>query len=188
LTYLALFLCAKLAITVPFLNYTGLHHRFENDEVSAREQAAAPPTYLIAFPLIPIALAIYVSSTRYSDFYHHGFDIIAGAILGIASAWLGFRWYHLPIRRGGGWAWAPRSSDRAFFKGLGVVTYATHKSSVPMARDLANGPAGGVSHGGPTYRQTKDSDESADIELGNLGHSNGYGPVHPSGSSQQPLR
>ncbi|KAG8531153.1 uncharacterized protein KY384_004511 [Bacidia gigantensis] len=87
-----------------------------------RRQAAAPPAYLIIFPLIPIAGAIYISSTRYSDFQHHGFDVLMSAILGSLTAWLGFRWYQMPIRRGG-WAWAARSLERAFWRGLGADTY-----------------------------------------------------------------
>ncbi|KAL8937880.1 MAG: hypothetical protein Q9216_004206, partial [Gyalolechia sp. 2 TL-2023] len=43
---------------------------------------AAPPLPLLLLPLIPICVAIYISSTRFSDFRHHGFDIIFGALMG----------------------------------------------------------------------------------------------------------
>lgn len=89
-----------------------------------RNRAAAPPTYLLVIAVIPIGAAIYISSTRFSDFRHHGFDILFGAILGFASGWLGFRWYHLPVRQGAGWSWGPRSRDRAFYIGVGVRGYA----------------------------------------------------------------
>ncbi|KAL2059407.1 hypothetical protein ABVK25_000700 [Lepraria finkii] len=181
LTYLALFLCAKLAITIPFLNY----HNISPKAIAPRKQAAAAPTYLLAFPLIPIGLAIYVSSTRYSDFYHHGFDIISGAILGVASAWLGFRWYHLPISRGGGWAWAPRSSDRAFGRGIGVLAYVSNEESLsrrPM--DLENGPngAGGTAGNNPV-RPYRTSDGSEGIHLDDY-----PGTAGGSDSSQRPHR
>lgn len=83
--------------------------------------AATPPNHLLILVLIPIATAAYITSTRFSEFQHHGFDIFFGAVLGSASAWGSFRWYHLPIRRGQGWAWGPRSKHRAF--GVGVGTY-----------------------------------------------------------------
>ncbi|KAF6237752.1 hypothetical protein HO173_003953 [Letharia columbiana] len=170
LTYFALFLCTKLAVTIPFLNYQDIDRNKQH--VKPRKQAAAPPTYLIIFPLVSISAAIYISSTRYSDFMHHGFDIISGAILGIVSAWLGFRWYHLPISRGGGWAWAPRSSDRSFRRGIGLVTYASDEKSYDRnGRDLECGPGGeAVSDGNGTVRPYKTSEGSEGIALTDLDH------------------
>lgn len=150
LVYLALWLCAKLGISIPFL---GPRHsssasaidsqdltrteKEQRNSASLRTQAAAPPIYLIIFPLIPIGGAIFISSTRYSDFQHHGFDVLTSAILGTLTAWLGFRWYHMPIRTGGGWAWAPRSAKRAYWKSMGVLTYG--ESSDERAEDLEGG-------------------------------------------------
>ena len=51
-------------------------------------------------------------------------DLISGSLIGIGSAWFAFRWYHLPIGRGSGWAWGPRSKDRAFGIGVGIGNYA----------------------------------------------------------------
>ena len=87
-------------------------------------QAAAPPVYLLALAFIPVGTAIYISSTRYSDFKHHGFDIIIGSLMGFLLAWGSFRWYHIPIRRGAGWSWGPRSADKAWGVGLGIQGYA----------------------------------------------------------------
>ena len=70
--------------------------------------AAAPPTYLLILPLVPVTIATYVASSRYSDFRHHGFDIIFGSLLGAVIAWGSFRMYHLPVRRSSGWAWGSR--------------------------------------------------------------------------------
>lgn len=185
MTYLALFLCAKLAVAIPFLNY----HNFggAHPETPARRQAAAPPIYLVVFPLIPICLAIYVSSTRYSDFMHHGFDIISGAILGIASAWLGFRWYHMPITRGGGWAWAPRSYDRAFGKGFGTLTYVNNEAAARNGgNDLERGHVGGDAvPGNGLVRGYKTSEGSEGIHLADM---NGAGLARESNSSRRPLR
>ena len=183
MTYLALFLCAKLAVTIPFLKYQNLDR--VQSEFSARRQAAAPPTYLIVFPLLPICIAIYVSSTRYSDFMHHGFDIISGAILGIASGWLGFRWYHMPIRRGGGWAWAPRSYDRAFSRGFGFLTYVNNEKAVTNSgRDLESGPVEmeAFSNNG-LVQSYKTSEGSEGIQLDDMDVA---GPVRDGESSRQP--
>lgn len=86
-------------------------------------QGAAPPAYGIIILLIPLAVATYIASTRYSEYWHDGFDCISGSLIGIGSAIFAFRWYHLPITRGQGWAWGPRSSGRAFGIGLGVGSY-----------------------------------------------------------------
>lgn len=185
LTYLALFLCAKLAITIPFLNYQNMDR---NEQlVKPRKQAAAPPTYLIVFPLISIGAAIYISSTRYSDFMHHGFDIISGALLGIVSAWLGFRWYHLPINRGGGWAWAPRSSDRSFSRGIGLMTYVRNENSNDRrGRDLEGGPGGEAACDGTGHiRPYKTSEGSEGIALTDLDHVEPPGVGDSSGRVSQ---
>ena len=91
--------------------------------VPIRNQAAAPPNYLLVLPLVPICTAIYICSTRYFQFFHYGFDIIFGSLIGILSAWFAFRWYHLPISQGAGWSWGARSRDRAWAVGVGVGGY-----------------------------------------------------------------
>jgi len=91
--------------------------------VPIRNQAAAPPVYTLVLVLIPIGSAIYITSTRFTDFRHHGFDLIFGSLIGIICAWFSFRWYHLPIRQGAGWAWGPRSYQRSWGIGVGVGSY-----------------------------------------------------------------
>lgn len=92
--------------------------------IAARNQAAAPPVYLLAIAIIPWFASIYISSTRYSDFRHHGFDILFGYFIGAVTAIFAFRYYHLPISQGAGWSWGPRSRDRSFWAGIGVGNYA----------------------------------------------------------------
>lgn len=143
MTYLALFLCSKLAITVPFLlpahfgsgqsqhtisrgvgsGFGQSHGRTSSSSVPTRNQAAAPPIHLLIVALIPIGTAVFISGSRWFDYRHQGFDIIVGSLIGIGFAWLGFRLYHLPIRRGAGWSWGARTRERAFYIGLGVPTY-----------------------------------------------------------------
>ena len=153
LFYLALYLCSKFAVRIPYLlpetgGYapsSGLRTSASGDAnggskssediatakapqsidsaASLRKQGAAPPLYALVLPLISISIALYISSTRYSDFRHHGFDIIAGAFIGTVVAWLSFRLYHLPISQGAGWAWGSRSASRAFGVGVGVLDY-----------------------------------------------------------------
>ncbi|KAI9681264.1 MAG: hypothetical protein M1817_002546 [Caeruleum heppii] len=165
----------------------------EKSHIPVRNQAAAPPTYLLVLILIPLGAAIFIASSRYSDYRHHGFDIISGVVLGLLTAWFAFRWYHLPIRRGAGWAWGPRSSERAFWVGVGVPGYAgSGDEGVTSARELPRGGdvesglssrgtdlSGGNYHGtGPGERSTEPTE---DIELEQY-------PERWSGGSQQPLR
>lgn len=107
----------------PFHRGPGGHGAPAQPVIPIRNQAAAPPVYLWAIAFAPVAAAIYICSSRYADFYHHGFDIISGALIGIACAYISFRWYHLPIRQGAGWSWGARSRDRAFYIGVGVGNY-----------------------------------------------------------------
>ncbi|KAG5994219.1 hypothetical protein E4U43_003289 [Claviceps pusilla] len=95
---------------------------------SIRRQAAAPPVYLLAITLAPFCLAIFIAASRWFDFRHHGFDILFGFIIGITTAIYSFRYYHLPIAAGAGWAWGPRSNDRAFWAGVGRLGYAGDNS------------------------------------------------------------
>jgi membrane-associated phospholipid phosphatase len=102
---------------------TGLTARYNAKLHSVRRQAAAPPLYLLALTLAPFALSIYISASRWWDFRHHGFDILFGYLMGMFTAIYAFRYYHLPIQEGAGWAWGPRSSERAFWAGVGRVGY-----------------------------------------------------------------
>lgn len=97
--------------------------------VAARNQAAAPPLYLLVLVLIPLFSAIYIASTRWADFKHHGFDILFGFTIGTTAALFAFRYYHLPINQGAGWSWGPRSGDRAFWAGVGVGSYVGQRES-----------------------------------------------------------
>ncbi|KAI4164046.1 MAG: hypothetical protein LQ342_002281 [Letrouitia transgressa] len=166
MTYLALFLASKFSVAIPFLlpfaysNNSPAANAYSSDgsaygssqsptkefssivnysHVPLRKQAAAPPTYLLILPLIPICAAIYISSTRFSDFRHHGFDIIFGSLMGLLLAYTTFRLYHLPIRRGGGWSWAPRSPSRAFGVGVGRAGYIVNEDAPPRKDDLESG-------------------------------------------------
>lgn len=73
---------------------------------------------------MPFFVAVFISASRWFDFRHHGFDILCGNIIGLASAFFSFRWYHLPIAQGAGWAWGPRCADKAWWAGVGSFSYA----------------------------------------------------------------
>ncbi|KAF5018588.1 hypothetical protein F66182_9417 [Fusarium sp. NRRL 66182] len=91
---------------------------------SLRRQSAAPPIYLLALGLLPFGLSIFIAGSRWHDRRHHGFDILFGYLMGLIAAIFAFRYYHLPIRAGAGWAWGPRSDERAFWAGVGRTGYA----------------------------------------------------------------
>lgn len=54
---------------------------------------------------------------------HHGVDIFVTFAIGSVTSYFGFRFYHLPIAQGAGWAWGPRSEDAAFWAGVGRQGY-----------------------------------------------------------------
>jgi len=162
LLYLTLFLCAKFSIGLPWLGFhnqaqyhSSLPSTFEQrsrkegspePSIPARNQAAAPPVYLLILAFIPVGGAMYICLSRYVDYRHAGFDIISGALIGAFFAWFGFRCYHLPIRRGAGWSWGARSRDRAFFLPVGTPSYVgdegwdSAKSTTGQNNRLDNGP------------------------------------------------
>lgn len=149
LLYLTLFLASKFSVAIPYLpprlysanpahtsaiTPSNIKHRFtkprhkhsssyEEIVVPIRYQAAAPPVYTLVLILAPIGTAIYIVSTRFTDFRHFGFDLLFGSLIGITTSWFSFRWYHLPVTRGAGWAWGPRSYERAWGIGVGRGTY-----------------------------------------------------------------
>lgn len=111
-----------------------------------RRQAAAPPIYLLCITFAPFCASIWIASSRWYDFRHHGFDILFGYLMGVATAYFAFRLYHMPMRDGAGWAWGPRSNARAFWAGVGRLGYAGERRNIG---DLANKRDDGVSAAGP---------------------------------------
>ncbi|EHA57931.1 hypothetical protein MCOR27_007125 [Pyricularia oryzae] len=95
---------------------------------AVRLQAAAPPLYLLLIACLPTFGAIFISGSRWFDYRHHAFDIITGFLIGVITAVFAFRYYHLPISQGAGWAWGPRSQDKAYWAGVGSYSYATSKN------------------------------------------------------------
>jgi membrane-associated phospholipid phosphatase len=117
---------------------------FASSPMPIRNRAAAPPNYLIIVAFIPVGIATWITSTRYVEFYHFGFDMIGGSLIGIVSAWFAFRWYHLPVRNGHGWAWGARSRDRAFGIAVRTNNYVGEEGwgSVRKGRgDVESGPS-----------------------------------------------
>jgi hypothetical protein len=74
---------------------------------------------------VPFFASVFIAGSRWWDFRHHGFDIMFGYLIGIITSVFAFRYYHLPISNGAGWAWGPRSHDKAFWAGVGSFSYAT---------------------------------------------------------------
>jgi membrane-associated phospholipid phosphatase len=128
LVYLSLFLASKLTVGIPFAfprvsSKEMSHAAFPSRTATTnsprdkpdkskiqclRNQAAASPLYLLTITLAPFALSIYISALRWFDFRHHGFDILFGYFIGLVAAIYVFRYYHLPISGGAGWAWGPK--------------------------------------------------------------------------------
>ncbi|PWY81869.1 PAP2 domain protein [Aspergillus heteromorphus CBS 117.55] len=123
LGYLSLWLCAKFAIGFPYLDpYRGYGPDGRRSAIPS--QGAAPPVHMLIVALVPVAVASFISASRWFDYRHHGFDIIFGSVLGMFFAWIGFRMFQLPVMRGGaGWSWGARSRKHAFFRGIGLPSH-----------------------------------------------------------------
>ncbi|KAF7548379.1 hypothetical protein G7Z17_g7098 [Cylindrodendrum hubeiense] len=120
----------------------------QNIEIqSLRRQSAAPPIYLLVLTVVPFACAVFVASSRWYDYRHHGFDILFGFLMGTTTSIYAFRYYHLPIRVGAGWAWGPRSEERAFWAGVGRLGYAGEdEDMLPGARRHDTGLSANTSY------------------------------------------
>ncbi|KAE8371226.1 PAP2 superfamily-domain-containing protein [Aspergillus bertholletiae] len=124
LTYLSLWLCAKFSIGFPYLAHSPFGQDLRRQRREAiRNLGAAPPVLLVILAFVPMAVAFFIAASRFFNFRHHAFDIIFGSVMGMVFAWGAFRLYHLPIMRGGGWAWGARSRRHAFFKGIGLPSH-----------------------------------------------------------------
>jgi membrane-associated phospholipid phosphatase len=108
LLYLSLWLCARLSVAIPW-------PKFDHPSVLRSRRPSAPPLWEVIVVLLPYSTALFVSATRYTDFHHAGFDIIAGIALGSLIGWGSFRLYHMPVRRSqqGMPTWDPRSYQHA---------------------------------------------------------------------------
>jgi membrane-associated phospholipid phosphatase len=203
--YLTFFLCAKFAVSIPYLaprtysrdvNPASFelhnHHRkgsANREIIPLRNQAAAPPVYLLLLAFLPVGTAFFITVSRWSDYRHAGFDIISGAVVGIFFAWFGFRWYHLPIRTGAGWSWGARSRGRAFYSGLGIPTYVGNegwrsaKAEEAYRADLEQGED--ILGGGHQDHQQTEERAVDGVERGqNSESSHGEGKYMPSSMQQ----
>lgn len=126
----------------------------DDAEIAARSQSAAPPIYLLVIAFVPFGVAVYICATRFTDFYHFGFDLLSGFFIGTLTAIFSFRFYHLPISGGAGWAWGPRSAKRAFWAGIGVGTYSSIEGD-DENEDAFDGP-----------RNIRQADQRRDEEAG----------------------
>ncbi|KAI8683898.1 AcidPPc domain-containing protein [Fusarium keratoplasticum] len=147
----------------PFADNAGQH----NAKVqSLRRQAAAPPVYLLVLGLLPFAVSIFIAGSRWHDRRHHGFDILFGYLMGLIASIFAFRYYHLPIRAGAGWAWGPRSDERAFWAGVGRLGYAGTDEELAMpSRRPTQGVSADTSYpmtSALAQRNVRPRDESAD--------------------------
>ncbi|KAJ5576479.1 Phosphatidic acid phosphatase type 2/haloperoxidase [Penicillium sp. DV-2018c] len=151
LIYLTLWLSAKFSVAFPYLpRYPVEDQTHTDDRASVRSRGAAPPVYLMLIVFVPTATACFIAASRWFDFRHHGFDILFGSALGLFFAYIGFNMYHLPIRRGAGWAWGPRTRRRAFLRGVGFPSSLGTDSwafdtrrGVDLENGTMHGPSGG---------------------------------------------
>ncbi|KAL2011696.1 hypothetical protein VTN00DRAFT_4414 [Thermoascus crustaceus] len=185
LTYLTLWLCAKFTIAFPYLSYRPLNHDLlpapttssrysssngkdtsSSSRISIRDQGAAPPVYLLLIAIIPLGTAAFISASRWFDHRHHGFDIFFGSAMGVVFAWIGFRLYQLPVRRGAGWSWRSRSRNHAFFRAIEFPDYDYDYDSVEQGWAASRSSAQGKKLGTADTSGHRNKQNSSDVERG----------------------
>jgi diacylglycerol diphosphate phosphatase / phosphatidate phosphatase len=70
-----------------------------------------PSHWRMCFVVAPLLFATYLASTLVLGYHHHGYDVIAGGLIGLTMAFLGYRmcfasiwdprWNTVPLTRGG---------------------------------------------------------------------------------------
>ncbi|KAI1325263.1 PAP2 superfamily-domain-containing protein [Xylariaceae sp. FL0255] len=130
----------------PLTAPTSLSHSRTQSHLSSITviKPASPPLYLLLTISLPLFLAIFIASSRWFNYRHHGFDILSGFTIGLISAFFSIRYYHdfltssnpfftsssgessnengngieIGGARGrGAWAWSHRAPNRAFWAG-----------------------------------------------------------------------
>ncbi|KAE8452760.1 hypothetical protein EG329_013032 [Mollisiaceae sp. DMI_Dod_QoI] len=118
LWYLSLFLCHRFDVGVsPSSPLDGIRdiQSFDNSEqheqllsddalpnhrasTLAGNQPELLRIYMLLLPYVPLGLAIFIAGTRYFDFRNHGFDVLAGALIGSVTSYIGFKLYQPAMR------------------------------------------------------------------------------------------
>lgn len=193
--YLALFLAGRFGVGVPWTSSSTHNQNTTMEKGSSggspplqgdngalpatasaqtKSKPAAPPLPLLLLPLIPLCVAIYISSTRFSDFRHHGFDILFGSVMGLTTSIFTFRLYHKSLRRNGGKSWGPRSSGGAFGQWAGFGDLRNYGGG-RGAQTVSMGKRDDDIEAGKT------EDDGRGIEMGRMEHGNGNGSGSGSG-------
>lgn len=97
----------------------------DSSDLPTRMGGAAPPLYLLVVVLAAFFGSVFIAASRWFDFRHHGFDILFGYLIGAITGIFSFYLYQVPLSYGAGWAWGPRSADKAFWAGVGSHSWAT---------------------------------------------------------------
>ena len=136
----------------------------------APSPAHAPGGGLPHFPImaailvsgLPLLLATYIATTRFSDYRHHTFDIFIGSALGIAAGFVGWRWYG---------AWCCAGSEGRVY---GLAARMARRSHRRASKDATAEEVG--------REVNTDVEDEAAVALASKGHA---GPEHGHGHSQE---
>lgn len=102
LTYTTLFLASFIFnMQMPFARSIAPFSSATSAAVTPAAHPKVPQMLTLAVVATPMLLATYVASTRWSDYRHHGFDVLFGAFEGVVCALVGWGWYGVfSCRRG----------------------------------------------------------------------------------------
>ncbi|BFZ54795.1 hypothetical protein PYCC9005_001832 [Savitreella phatthalungensis] len=68
-------------------------HRHTHGGVGVGGQLRRPRMWRTFLCLGPLWLAVYIAASRVADHRHHTSDVVVGAVVGLAAAWLAYRQY-----------------------------------------------------------------------------------------------
>lgn len=125
--------------------------------------------YLLIFATAPFFTCVFICCSRWFDFRHHGWDIVFAFFIGTVSAFFSFRWYHLPMTQGAGWAWGPRCADKAWWAGVGSLSYAMDWEADVVDGDLQRDEAVNLEEGRAPRK--------APLSMGTTGSDGGMGDI-----------
>lgn len=123
LLYLSLWLAVKFNVSFPAFQTSNTVATIRRRALSTSgsnayplpyvTNTAAPPIIGIIAVIVPILAACFIASTRYIEYKHDGFDVLAGCLVGAFTAWIAHRLYHSSLSNGQSWVWPSRALSSA---------------------------------------------------------------------------
>ena len=165
LTYLALLLASRLAVFDTSIRARRRANRWDPKR-SPEYAVSTMGAWRVLLIILPLCVAMFVSSTRVTDYRHHYVDVLFGGAEGILMALFAYRFY-FP-----GWAESDPNTESTATGGFAQLTSVEQSTpgsnsnrmedALPVTIHITRRPEEELEMG--NMRSTKDFDEERDIE------------------------